>query len=245
MNSLKSHLESIPFETNLAEVNRLFFTAQVKTTFWGSRLIVIGGLTGSVSLVTVIEKVYQAACTRRWADDLTREERVTGMDLVNKLKVLYEKTEKEIEVASLFTRFLNWIREFPFISGITVSDRLDTTHKQFRMYSGRSFQRDFGGADSQDSTAQILILEEVIRARRPAPIAHANLDLNVGDRFRFVQRTDPRKDLSSGCTFSFSQENTYEVDRIREGYVDVYVVEEERRLAIPISVLTTFAFSKL
>ena len=57
MSSLKAHLNSLDFSSQLEAVKNLIDTAQARTTFWGGRVIEIGGFRSSVALDNVVKKI--------------------------------------------------------------------------------------------------------------------------------------------------------------------------------------------
>lgn len=256
MSDLKVCLERMPFGAQLEQVNHLLANARATTTFWGSRLITIQGYTDSVSLEMVAKKVLDAAYERKRADNLTREERLIGIELVRKVKNFYVMTDQALQASSFFTRMLCWLREFSFFPYTTRFNIEETAEKQFCTYSQASYSRDFIPESNRlmkaaftGNVVNLVVLEETIRSHRPAPVGDASqISLQVGDRFRFIERTDPRRGAHLSSTFSYSNEVVHVVDAIENGQVKVHIEENagpQRQFSIPIPVLTAFAYRKL
>jgi len=126
MPSLDTHLSSLNFSNQLAAVKNLLDTAQVKTTFWGSRVVMVNGFTGSVYLEDIARKILTTGRQRSDADDLLPAEQIAGVETVRKLEDFYRIGDTQIQNSNFFTKFLNWIREFSFIPYIpNVIQKLD------------------------------------------------------------------------------------------------------------------------
>ena len=173
--SLKAHISSLDFSTQLSVVKNLIDTAQAKTTFWGSRVIEVNGFTGSVYLADVARKILKAGSQRSDADDLTPAERVAGIDTVRKLEKFYQITDLQIKTSNFFTKFLNRIREFSFTPYTTRFFIKERAEENFRAYSRSKFLQQFGGVfDEEDHhpacdgafgpPLRILAMENKIRA---------------------------------------------------------------------------------
>lgn len=146
MPSLDTHLSSLNFSNQLATVKNLLDTAQVKTTFWGSRVVEVNGFSGSVYLDDVARKILTAGYQRSDADDLLPAERIAGVEIVRKLKDFYRVSDTQIQNSNFFTKFLNFIREFSFIPYTTRFYIEETAEGNFRAYSEVKFLQQFGGA---------------------------------------------------------------------------------------------------
>ena len=120
MSSFQSRLNSLDFNSQLKAVSELLDQAQIETTFWGGRIVTDKRFTGSVGLDELANRVVKAGdyCIDALGN-ISLEQRVAGLDVVDKLKRLYLLSDKEIQNSSLLTRLLNWIREFSFISYTT------------------------------------------------------------------------------------------------------------------------------
>lgn len=178
MLSLECHLNSLNFSTQLKDVENLINASCTKTTFWGSRIIKINGFTGSVYLDDIARKILKAGRERSDADDLTITERMSGMEIVKKLQKFYCDTDIKIQNSNLFTKFLNWIREFSCIPYTTRFYLEETADSNFRAYSQAKFLEQFGGtadgitnhsafAGSFGPPLRIMAKEDRIRALFP------------------------------------------------------------------------------
>jgi len=77
---------------------------------------------------------------------LTPAERIAGVEIVKKLQRFYCETDAQIKNSNLFTKFLNWIREFSFMP---YTDRFflrETAEENFCAYSASRFLQEFGRA---------------------------------------------------------------------------------------------------
>ncbi len=146
MPSINTHLCSLNFSNQLADVKNLLDTAQVKTTFWGSRVVEVNGFSGSVYLDDVAKKILSAGSQRSYADDLLPAERIDGIEIARKLQGFYRVSDTQIQNSHFFTKFLNWIREFSFIPYTPRFFFEKTAEKNFRAYSEDKFLQQFGGA---------------------------------------------------------------------------------------------------
>ena len=146
MQSIETHLNSLDFSTQLSAVKKIMETAEVKTTFWGSRVVVVKGFSGSVYLDDIAHKIICAGNKRSDADNLLPAERIAGINIVRKLKNLYSISDVQIKNSNFFTKFLNWIREYS-IHPYTTRFYLEVSAEQrFRAYSEAKFLHQFGGA---------------------------------------------------------------------------------------------------
>lgn len=148
MLSLNTHLSSLNFSNQLVDVKNLVDTAEVKTTFWGNRVLEVSGFTGSVYLDDIARKIITAGNQRSDADNLLPAERIAGVEIVRKLEHFYRISDTQIKNSNFFTRFLNWILEFTFIPYTTRFHIEETAEDRFRGYSETKFLQQFGGAFS-------------------------------------------------------------------------------------------------
>lgn len=146
MPSLETHLNSLSFSSQLIVVKNLVDAAQVKTTFWGSRVVEVNGFTGSAYLEDIARKILRAGSQRSGADDLLPAERIAGVEIVRKLEGFYRISDTQIQNSNFFTKFLNWIREFSLIPYTTRFYIEETAEGNFRAYSEAKFLQQFGGA---------------------------------------------------------------------------------------------------
>lgn len=144
--SLDAQLNSLNFSNQLTAVKSLVDAAQVRTAFWGSRVVEINGFTGSVYLDDVARKILRAGNQRSDADDLLPAERIAGVEIVRKLEDFYRISDTQIQNSNFFTRFMNWIQEFSFIPYTTRFHIEQTAEANFRAYSKIKFIQQFGGA---------------------------------------------------------------------------------------------------
>ena len=146
MPSLETYLNSPNFSNQLTTVNNLLDTAQVKTTFWGSRVVEVNGFTGSVYLEDIARKILRTGSERSEADNLLPAERIAGLEIVRKLVGFYRISDKQIQNSNFLTKFINWVREFSFSPYTTRFHIEETAEYSFRGYSEANFLQQFGGA---------------------------------------------------------------------------------------------------
>jgi hypothetical protein len=146
MTSLDAHLSSINFSYDLEALKILLDTSQVKTTFWGSRVVEVKDFTGSVYLEDIAREILVIGRQRSDADDLLPEERIAGIEIARKLEGFYRISDTQIQNSNFFTKFFNWIREFSFIPYTTRFHIEETAEINFRGYSEVKFLEQFGGA---------------------------------------------------------------------------------------------------
>lgn len=72
------------------------------------------GVAGSFSLNKIAEKVHIAARIRYKAQDLTKEEQTAGIDIVQKIGALYERTDEQISKTNFLTQLFFFIWESLF-----------------------------------------------------------------------------------------------------------------------------------
>lgn len=144
MLSLKVRLDSLDFSRQLLEVKNLVDTAEVKTTFWGSRVVEIKGFTESVYLEELAEKIVSAGRKRSDDDDLLLAERIHGIEIVAKIKDFYLVTDEKIRNSNFLTRLLNWLREFSFMPHNTTRYHIENTAEQsFCAFSPSKYEETF------------------------------------------------------------------------------------------------------
>lgn len=172
MPSLESHINSLNFSTQLEVVKNLLDSnaAHATTTFWGSRVVEVNGYTGSVYVDDIAKKILLASRERCDADDLTLAERISGVEIVNKLQQFYHDTDTEIQNASPITKFFNWIREFsinpceytvrPHIMD-TDNCLIETAGRNFRAYSRAKFLQQFGTFEHPAFEGFMILLTQV------------------------------------------------------------------------------------
>jgi hypothetical protein len=114
MISLNQKMNSLFFSKQLNELKEILDEAEVKITFWGGRVIEVGGFTGSFYLKEAILKLSQASSQRWRAKDLLPSEEITGKAIAKKMKDLYQISNIQIQNSNLITRIMNFFREFSF-----------------------------------------------------------------------------------------------------------------------------------
>lgn len=140
---LKAYVQSCG--QDFTEINKLLKEAKVEVSFWGTRKVTVEELQGSISLDQLAQHVFLAAGQCSSYDDFPANQRVAGIAIMKTLRSFYKITDTKISQANLFTKGLNYLREFTFIP---YTPRFHTEEglmeNYFRGYSESSFKREFG-----------------------------------------------------------------------------------------------------
>jgi hypothetical protein len=167
---LKQHLDSMNF-SNFENANNLLKNANVKTSFWGSRLIEINGYTGSVKIDDIAKKFIEAMspCFDSKNDSrninkmvyscsLSGRERIGGLNTLSTIKKFYKLSDTQISNSNIIKKFsicfFKALRELMgYILPITsIKDQLaDITPSSFLYYTKESYKREFGSEPENDS----------------------------------------------------------------------------------------------
>ena len=143
---VNDYINTLNFSNELIGVNQILSNAQSNITFWGKRIVTVAGYEGSISLDELARKVLRAGGQRSDSDDLTTQERVAGIEIMNKLRNFYQVSDTKIAQKNCFTRLLQKIREFtffPYTPRFHTEDGLMENY--FRGYSESKFAQEFGG----------------------------------------------------------------------------------------------------
>jgi hypothetical protein len=134
--------------TQLEKVNELLESVQGDVTFWGTRRIKKDGYTGTLLLDVLAQWVVNASrYAAEQCDALVPEQKIAGANLADRLRQLYEQSDRQIQQASLLTRIFVWIRERissnPYAPVSCILD--GRTSQDFRSYSKEQFLATFKG----------------------------------------------------------------------------------------------------
>ena len=122
----------------MPNIRDILNTAETEVTFWGARVINLAGNRGSVSLDTIASKVAKMARHMGDCYELERNDRLIGLEIVRKIKHLYQATDAQISRANFLTRFfVNFIEWISFNTGRSQIE--DGAELMFRGYSRESF----------------------------------------------------------------------------------------------------------
>lgn len=124
---IHEHINHFNFE-NFAEVDQLLATAQIKTTFFASRVLKFEGYEGSISIDKVTLKVYKAAKHRFERNNFNMQDRVSGLDVMHRLRNFYTASDDEMAKSNVLTRLINCIKQW--IQSYSISAR-DLTHQSY------------------------------------------------------------------------------------------------------------------
>lgn len=147
---------SFKLPTNVEELKLLLEASHAELTFWGSRVVTFtsNGRTESVYLDSLAEHIVRVANSRCEADDLTAQERLYGVAVVQKLEGYYKYTDMRVDQANLFTWILNYIGEFSFIPYTSRFYLEETAKERFLGYSEPKFIEAFGPSPWRENIAR-------------------------------------------------------------------------------------------
>lgn len=98
--------------------------AEVRVSFWGSRLVKINGQERTVDEVAsaLYKMIQQTPKVPQHPNNLLlpHEERNAGLSLTRQVQDLYTRTDEMVKTANVFTRLVNYIREFTFVNIFTI-----------------------------------------------------------------------------------------------------------------------------
>jgi len=103
------------FSKNMEEVTKLLEKAEVKITFWGSRVVTVDGLDGRVSLSSLVKRsCLLVDILKKSETGLTPEIRALGIKLDQKLYHLFDDSYSILDESNFITRLIVFIREYIF-----------------------------------------------------------------------------------------------------------------------------------
>jgi hypothetical protein len=103
-------MDSLDF-SKLEDLEKELHKATVEITFWGARVVRFeSGL--YIKLDTLARMALRASYQYSEDNDVTREQRVAGIKISERLIDFYKCTDKAIKEFNFFTRFLCFFREF-------------------------------------------------------------------------------------------------------------------------------------
>ena len=130
--------------SDLEGARPLIKNAQGETTFWGGRVITTAHHQGSISIDEVANKILNIGLQKSRDDTFSSAaERMAGIHVLDRLRLLYQETDEMMKNRNCLTRFFNWIREHTFAAMFTVRGRLQEDDS-FHDYSREGYQREFG-----------------------------------------------------------------------------------------------------
>lgn len=102
------------YSTELEKLNSLLKNSTPVVSPYGKRIIKISGK--EVSLEDITKKVWAVGlehCNRN-LDDLSLKDRINGVEITEKLRNFYDKTNEEIENSGWFKKILSKVRDLRF-----------------------------------------------------------------------------------------------------------------------------------
>lgn len=131
-------------ENNLDSLNTIIGRAQTKVTFWGNRVITVGGYKSSYSIKLLANKLIKLSYERCEKQDLSTKDREDGITLSRKVNKFYAETDAQIKQCNFLTRFFVWLREFSFIPYTTRFYVEETLESNFKTLSEENILKHFG-----------------------------------------------------------------------------------------------------
>ncbi len=121
------------FLDRLANSENSFDLNNVMITLDGRRVVIIDGK--EKDLKTLANKIITISSSSTLVDQLSANERLNGIQVVDKIAEAYRKTDQKIQSENIFTRTLIWMRE-SFSSFFTdTRKRIETEARNgFRSY---------------------------------------------------------------------------------------------------------------
>lgn len=104
----------------------------------GSRIITLGNQ--NIDLNTLAKEAIRMS-GKAEADNLSVKNRITGIELIDKINIVYKKTDSQIRTKNIVTQALSWIRD------LFVRDQLGKAWDSFRGFSPRALNPDWEGSN--------------------------------------------------------------------------------------------------
>lgn len=150
---INTHINSLNICYQLDQVRDLLSSgnAEAKVTLWGSRVVEVKGFTGLIYIDALGKKILEAAETRRKNDDLTKEQRLVGLELSDRIYQFYDDAKASIQllkatnsITNLITRFFMWIRRSNIDSPFSTRYTFYHAKRNFSSYREEQFYELFG-----------------------------------------------------------------------------------------------------
>lgn len=156
---INDYISGCDFAKNLPQVNEVLENAQSDLSLWGDRMVTVKGYKGSISLILLFQKVLYAGMKRCKSDDMTPEERLAGLGIAKKMKVLYEKTNAKLCRSNCFTWVSNLIREYTkdhtlldfYLTPIKADSEICCLDALFLGFSEEKFKQEFTSILDEES----------------------------------------------------------------------------------------------
>jgi hypothetical protein len=133
--------------SQLGQVNELLKGAEGSVTLWGTRCFRKAGSAGTASLDVLVQRVVNASqYAAAHCDDLSLEQRIAGVDLVDRVQHLLQQSDRQIQQANKATRLFAWVRNKFNRTNTQISHIVDGVASQaFRLFSVGKFLETFQG----------------------------------------------------------------------------------------------------
>lgn len=148
-------------EAGLQEMSSLLSGTQISVTLLGTRIITSDTLPGSYSVKEFAEKVLEAGARGFNEGNLRTNQRLAGIDLIERLTVIYAEGDTKIAHANIITRILVWLREFSILPNTIRVKVEDHEMGMFVKYRAEEFNRLFN--TSYDPRDDVIANREQIR----------------------------------------------------------------------------------
>jgi hypothetical protein len=136
--------------SQLEAVEKTLRTAKAKVTFWGARVVEIEDSGLCIKLDALAKMILKLSYQCSETDGVTKEVRIAGIEISDKLIGFYKSTDKAFEEANFLTRFFRFLREFSFSSYTPRFFVEEVMESAFRSYSKDEFLKKFGGGFEDD-----------------------------------------------------------------------------------------------
>lgn len=138
--------------TQWEKLAALMQNASESTTIWGTKVISVPDYSGTVSISDLAAKINSAADRYFIASaNMTREERLNGINMMRNVNRLYYKADLYLEESFFFVQLLGIIQEvfFSLFRG-SYDENKDNAQGLFRTYQFRDFDTVFPGVRSNN-----------------------------------------------------------------------------------------------
>lgn len=121
----------------------------------GKRIITLGG--HNIDLNTLAKEAIQMSRLAD-VDNLSLPDRVTGIELIDKINIVYKKTDSQIRTKNIVTQALSWIRD------LFVRDQLGEARNSFTGFSPNALARLYGQNQNFTDSGRIYLTVEALKA---------------------------------------------------------------------------------
>jgi hypothetical protein len=143
--NIELYITSCDIPHNFASIDTLLKEATAAVSYWGKRTLSFRGYQGSLALDDLANKILDGAAQRCESDDLSRQERVKGLDITWRLSEFYRITQADANwLKKILIKLREYLRFGRYPPRIHVAKDSLMGH-YFKGYSRDRFVQEFGG----------------------------------------------------------------------------------------------------